>query len=129
MWPNCSRAEPGRVAEALARVVGLDVSEVAAQVRARAAKYLSARAKVHPSHDRFVAAQAAALELVVESGGRAAEPAQLMFQQLYQGPQKKPHATQAPDVVEWLEERTFFTEIQRPELVGASRRPVAGLAS
>jgi hypothetical protein len=55
------------------------VSEVAAEVRTRAAKYLSAKAKVHPSHDRFVAAQAAAIELLVERGGPLAEPARLMF--------------------------------------------------
>jgi superfamily II DNA or RNA helicase len=107
-------AEVGGVAEALASAVGLSVREVAADVRARAAKYLSAKAKVHPSHDRFVAAQAAAIELVVERGGPLAEPAGLVFQQVYQGAEKKPHASQAPDVVEWLEERTFFTEIQRP---------------
>jgi hypothetical protein len=74
----------------------------------------SAKAKVHPSHDRFVAAQAASLELVAESGGRPAELAQLVYQQVYRGLAKKPHAGHAPDVVEWLEERTFFTEIQRP---------------
>jgi hypothetical protein len=108
-------AEPGHVAQELARAVGLGVSEVGAQVRARAAKYLSAKAKVYPSHDRFIAAQAAALELVVESGGQLAELAHLVFQQVYQGLTKLPHAAQAPDVVEWLEERTFFTEIQRPD--------------
>jgi len=108
-------AESGGVAKALASAVGLGVSEVAAEIRARAAKYLSAKAKVHPSHDRFVAAQAAAIELVVERAGPLAEPARLMFQQVYQGAQKKPHASQAPDLVEWLEERTFFTEIQRPD--------------
>jgi len=108
-------ADSGRVAEALASAVGLGVSEVAVQVRARAAKYLSSKAKVHPSHDRFVAAQAAALELVFERGGPLAEPAGLVFQQVYQGTEKKPHASQAPDVIEWLEERTFFTEIQRPD--------------
>jgi hypothetical protein len=32
-----------------------------------------------------------------------------------EGAEKKFHASQPPDVVEWLEERTFFTEIQRPD--------------
>jgi hypothetical protein len=108
-------AEAGGVAEALASAVGLSVSEVGAEVRARAAKYLSAKAKVHPSHDRFVAAQAGAIKLLDERGGPLAEPARLVFQQVYQGAEKKPHASQPPDVVEWLEERTFFTEIQRPD--------------
>ena len=108
-------AESGHVAKALASAVEMSFSEVAAEVRARAAKYLSAKAKVHPSHDRFIAAQAAAIELLVNRGGPLAEPAALVFQQLYQGTEKKPHAFQAPDVVEWLEERTFFTEIQRPD--------------
>ena len=62
-----------------------------------------------------ISAQAAALELVFERGGPLAEPAGLVFQQVYQGTEKKPHASQAPDVIEWLEERTFFTEIQRPD--------------
>jgi hypothetical protein len=108
-------AEPGRVTEALASAVGLGVNAVAAQVRDRAAKYLSAKAKVYPSHDRFVAAQAAAFELVLERGGSLAEAAMPVFQQVYQGAAKKPHALQAPDLVEWLEERTFFTEIQKPD--------------
>ena len=103
------------MAKALASAFGLGVSEVAVEVRARAAKYLSSKAKVHPSHDRFVAAQAAAIEFVVERGGPLAETAELVFQQVYQGAEKKPHASQAPDVIEWLEERTFFTEIQRPD--------------
>jgi hypothetical protein len=109
------RAESGGVAKALASAFGLGVSEVAVEVRARAAKYLSSKAKVHPSHDRFVAAQAAAIEFVVERGGPLAEAAELVFQQVYQGAEKKPHSSQAPDVIEWLEERTFFTEIQRPD--------------
>ena len=109
------KAEAGSVAKALASTVGLSDSEVAAEVRTRAKKYLSAKAKVHPSHDRFVAAQAAAIELLYERGGPLAEPARLIFQQVYQGAEKKPHAPQPPELVEWLEERTFFTDIQRPE--------------
>jgi hypothetical protein len=108
-------AEAGGVAKALARSVGLSDSEVAAEVRTRAAKYLSAKAKVQPSHDRFVAAQAGAIELLCVRGGPLAEPASLIFRQVYQGAEKKPHASQPTEVVEWLEERTFFTEIQRPE--------------
>ena len=109
------KAESGGVAKALASAFGLDVSEVAVEVRARAAKYLSSKAKVHPSHDRFVAAQAATIQFVIDRGGPLAEAAELVFQQVYQGAEKKPHASQAPDVIEWLEERTFFTEIQRPD--------------
>ena len=108
-------AEAGGVAKALASAVGLSVSQVAVEVRDRAAKYLSAKAKVHPSHDRFVAAQAGAIKLLSERGGSLVEPARLVFQQVYQGTEKKPHSLQAPEVVEWLEEQTFFTEILRPD--------------
>ena len=115
MLADVLMAESGRVVESLARAIGLGVGEVTAQVRTRAAKYLSAKAKVHPSHDRFIAAQAAAIEFLAEHAGPLAEAASLIFQQVYEGTEKKPHASQAPDVIEWLEERTFFTEIQRSD--------------
>jgi len=106
--------EPGRVAERLSETLGLDKPEAARRVQAGAAKFLSGRAKKFPSHDRFVAAQAAALELLSKSGAAVSAAALVIFKQVYQSETKLLHATQAPDVLEWLEEQTFFTELQRP---------------
>lgn len=107
--------EPGRVADRLAETLGLDKTEVSLRVQTRAAKFLSGRARKYPSHDRFIAAQAAALELLIERGADLSDAARTTFQQVYQGEIKLPHATQAPNVLEWLEEQTFFTELARPE--------------
>lgn len=110
-------AAPGDVVPRLAHAMGTSLEQVADQVRARAAKYLSGKTKRHPGHDRFVAAQAAALEWLAESPGQP-ELARVIFQEIYRGHEKKPHATEAPDLIEWLEEPTFFSEVQRSEWAG-----------
>lgn len=109
--------EPGRVVEKLSETLGLDQPEAARRVQAEAAKFLSGQAKKFPSRDRFVAAQAAALELLGKSEAAVGPTASVIFQQLYQSETKLRPATQAPDVSEWLEAKTFFTELQRPEWI------------
>ena len=106
--------ETADVIRELAAVLVIEEQELRERIRERAAKYLS-RAKVHPGRDRFIAAQAAAVELLSEKTGERADRGRLVFQEVYQSEVKKPHAAQAPDVAEWLEQATFFTEIQRPE--------------
>ena len=107
--------EPGQVARSLAETLGIDQAALRSQLREHAAKFLSARARRHPSHDRFVAAQAAALELLIERDTNSREAARIVFQQVYQSEIKLPPAAEAPELLEWLAEKTFFTELQRPD--------------
>jgi hypothetical protein len=107
--------EPGQVAEALASATGHSRPELVVEIQRRAASFLSGKASRHPRYSRFVAAQAAALELLTERKGEKSDFARVVFEQAYQGEIQKPPASRAPDVLSSLEERTFFTELLRPE--------------
>jgi len=107
--------EPGQVVDGLASVTGRSRLELKAEVQNRAVRFLSARVTKHPAYARFAAAQAAALELLGESKSTKAEFARLIFRQVYLSEAKKPHANQPLDVLPSLEERTFFTELLKPQ--------------
>jgi hypothetical protein len=107
---------PELAPERLAAVLGLGQEAVVGELQARAAKFLST-AKKHPARDRFVAAQASALELLAEQSSPVGDAARVVYQEIYQAEIKKPHASRAPDVFPSLDQKTFFTEILRPEWV------------
>lgn len=108
-------SQPGHVATQLTYELGVTLDVLRAEVQRRAVRFLSARTTKHPVSARFLAAQAAALELLGESGGAKAPLARLIFEQVYQGEERRPSATKAVDVADSLEERTFYTELLKPE--------------
>ena len=108
---------PERVLESLANELRMSGSELREAVRGRAAKYLS-RAKRHGGGDRTEAAQAAAVEILKELPGGLGARARVVWHERYETTIKMPHAVDAPDLAEWLEQPTFFTELRRPDREG-----------
>jgi superfamily II DNA or RNA helicase len=110
-------AEPGRVVESLAAVLGLSVDATAGKVRQLAARYLSRKAKVVTRASRMEAAQAAALELLRTCRDPVvAAHAGIMWDERYRMSVAREAAREAPlEVAVALERITFFTELRRPE--------------
>lgn len=109
--------EPDETLEALASATRLDLHALRDRHREVAASFLS-DAKTVENGPRFEAAQAAALELLAE---RADEPlrtrALVLLRDRYRVA-RRPHGKarkDAPDVIAALTQRTFFSELQRPE--------------
>jgi len=107
-------AEPGGVATALGRRLGLTHRELREHVGQLGRKYLS-RAKRQPRADRMRAAQAAALELLAGRSDPLSDRARVVWHERFEGAVRGPHAAEAPDLLPGLEHATFFTELRRPE--------------
>lgn len=105
---------PGDVLRSLARALGRDPERVREELRRRAARFLT-RAKKHASADRLEAAQAAAVEMLKDLPGDLGARARVVWQERFANAQRRPHADEAPDVADRLEQATFFTELRRPE--------------
>jgi hypothetical protein len=105
---------PGQVLAALAGALNMDPDLVREELRRRAARFLS-RAKRHPSADRLEAAQAAAIEMLKEHPGDLGVRARVVWLARYSNSKRKPHAEEAPDVSDRLEQATFFTELRRED--------------
>ncbi len=103
-----------RVLATLGQLLAMDTDELRRTIRVRAAKFLS-RAMHASSVDRMEAAEAAAVELMRELPGELGSRARVLWHERFEASVKKPHAVQAPDVADWLEKSTFFTELARPE--------------
>ena len=109
MWQRCLASSRGRWRTALATVdLAARCRNSTAEIQRRAVRFLSARTTRHPAYARFVAAQAAALELLGDSKNAKAEFARLVFEQVYQGEAKRPHATKPLDVLPSLGGADFF---------------------
>ncbi len=110
-------ARSGFVLEALARAVGLSTTAAAQEVRTRAVKYLSRKAKVATRVSRMEAAQAAALELLRDRGDDdIALRARVVWEERYRASMAQPAAREAPaEIANALERSTFFTDLRRPE--------------
>ncbi len=107
---------PGEVTPRLAAELGVDTDRLRIGLQARSMRYLS-KAKKHARADRFEAVQAAAMEWLKDSKGPHQEHAQVIWDQRFKSSLRLRHATEAPDIGDWLELRTFFTELrQRPAL-------------
>lgn len=109
---------PGNVLAQLARVLGVDEPTLREKLRTRAGRFLG-RAKKVARADRFLAAQAAAVELLHETAGPWQDDARVVwnarFRQL-----NRPRSAAAPDIADYLELPTFFTELRaRPALQAA----------
>lgn len=109
-------AQPGEVVDTLAVTLGLARTSTVNAVRERAACYLSKRAKVVTRAARMEAAQAAALELLMERPTSLAARAGIVWHERYRASRLRDHAVEAPaEIAHALETATFFTELRRPE--------------
>ena len=77
--------EPRDVSHKLSETLGVERAVLLTEIRSRAAKYLSGRAKKHPRRDQFVAAQAAALELLQSQVSEVGSTARLVHENVYRG--------------------------------------------
>lgn len=108
---------PGNVETHLASVLGVEREKLRAELRERSARFLSSDAKKHARADRFEAVQAAAIERLKEHVNPHQAAARVVWQQRFESSAPPSHAAVAPDIADWLELRTFFTELRRrPEL-------------
>jgi hypothetical protein len=107
---------PGEVEGRLARALGIERSALRTGLRERSKRFLS-RAKKHARADRFEAVQAAAVEWLKECPGAHQESARRVWHERFESSLQVRHAQEAPDIGDWLELKTFFTELRlRPEL-------------
>lgn len=118
--------EPGVVADALGRTVGLELSEMREQLRHRAARFIG-RAKKPARGDRFEAVQAAAIQWLSETAGVHQELARVIWHTRFEGCSKG--AGEPLDIAGWLEERTFFTELRKRPALRAKILPASKASS
>lgn len=105
---NC---QPGQVETTLAAALHLSTEELRNGLRYRSRKYLSS-ARKHPRADRFEAVQAAAIEWLRDSDGPLQERAQVVWHERFESSLQAKQATEAPEIGNWLELKTFFTEVR-----------------
>ncbi|MBL9005053.1 MAG: DEAD/DEAH box helicase family protein [Myxococcales bacterium] len=110
-------AQPGTVLISLATVLGMSPAAATEKIQNLAARYLSRKAQDIPRGARMEAAQASALELLSTGAqGTIRQRAEIIWQDRYRASQLSEHAKAAPrEIVNSLEESTFFTELRRPE--------------
>ncbi len=110
-------APPGGVVDVLAAALALSRSDLVEALRSRGARYISKRAKRVTRGAAMEAAQAAALELLIEHGDSPyALRAGTIWEERYQASVLREHARVGPpELANALEQRTFFTELRRPE--------------
>lgn len=107
---------PGEVEETLGRVLHVSREELRVQLQERSRRFLT-RAQKPARADRFEAVQAAAMEWLKDHDGPHKELAVAVWRERHESSLRRSHAMQAPDIGDWLELRTFFTELrQRPNL-------------
>lgn len=108
--------DPGDVWPHLLAALGGDESVVRGALRERGRRYLS-DAKRHQPADRFEAAQAAALELLIESALPCRERAEMVWRARFEVWRRHPCRREAPELAECLGTETLLTELRRrPEL-------------
>ncbi len=107
---------PAEAEAALATALGKDPTALRQDLRKRSAKYLP-RVKKLTRADMYEAVQAAAVEALSEHRGSHQEFARIVFEQRFRPSIAAAPAVEAPDIADWLEHRTFFTELrERPRL-------------
>lgn len=115
-------AEPGGVLDALSSALALPTTAAVDQLRRRAARYISKRAKVVTRAARMEASQAAALEMLKDRSGELATRAGIIWDERYRASEFREHATDSPqEIAHALERATFFTELRRPEYADLRR--------
>ena len=116
--------EPGQVATQLAKVLGISQAALRKQLRERAKRFLT-RARRHGRADLFEASQAAAMEWLKDHAGPYQEGARLIWHERFESAARLAHAVEAPDIIQWLELRTFFTELRARDELRSRLWPVS----
>lgn len=117
------RCRPGHVEENLASVLGVERTRLRQELRNLSRRFLP-RVQKLTRIDRYEAVQAAAIELLHKQSGPLQERAGIIWRERFQIDQVSP-ATDAPDIGDWLELKTFFTEIREQPKLRAALWPVS----
>lgn len=102
---------PGEVEGRLSQALGVGSDELKSLLRERSKRYLS-RAKKPARADRFEAVQAAAVELLKDKEGPHQEGGRVVWHQRFETSIRYHHAVEAPEVDNYLQLPTFFTELR-----------------
>jgi hypothetical protein len=108
--------EPGQVQEALLRFLGIDENVFKVELRERARKFLPRAEKLNRGN-LFEAAQAAAIEWIMDRSGPHQERAKIIWRKKYSVFVRMEPRLQSPDLTRWLELPTFFTELRKNEVI------------
>ena len=107
---------PGEVESKLVSAIGVSRDELREGLRRRSALFLST-AKKPARADRFDAVQAAAIQWLKDIAGPCQHAARIVWHERFEGSGPTRHAADAPPIGNWLELKTFFTELrERNEL-------------
>ena len=107
--------EPVRVDDPKQRLVvalATDRDELRMLLRERSKGFLS-RAKRHARADRFEAVQASAIEWLKDQKGEYQEQARIVWRERFRDSLRNAPTTEAPEIGDWLEAPTFFTELRQ----------------
>ena len=102
---------PGQVEATLAELLQRSREDFRSELRERS-RYFLTRARRPSRTDRFEAVQAAAVKWLTEVPGEHQGAARIVWHERFEASQPAVHATEAPDIGDWLEQRTFFTELR-----------------
>lgn len=102
---------PDHVEESLACSIGVSREELREELRRRSAMFLST-AKKPARADRFEAVQAAAIEWLKDVTGPFQHAARVVWHERFESSRPTRHAADAPPIGNWLELKTFFTELR-----------------
>lgn len=106
-------SSPNHVTTDLAESVGLDVNTLRLELQQRSGRFLSGKAKKLVRADRFDAVQAAAIELLADRTGPLQEKARVVWREFYETFAQKPATKNPPEIGDWLELPTFFTQLRK----------------
>ncbi|MEI6809178.1 MAG: DEAD/DEAH box helicase [bacterium] len=107
---------PGEVLDRFAEYVALDPAAARDGIRRRSSQYLPCSLKLTRS-DRFEAVQAAAVEWMKEKDGPLKARAATLWHEWFASCTRKNPSAQAPEIGDWIELKTFFTQLRlRPTL-------------
>ena len=108
---------PGEVQTRLGEVLGMPAEQLRSGLRDRSRRFLSGRAKKHAAADRYEAVQAAAVEWLKDRPGPHQALARIVWRERFEQACPLTQASQAPEIGDWLDLPTFFTELRkRPQL-------------
>ena len=108
---------PGKVQTKLAEVLGVPVEQLRSGLHDRSRRFLSGRGKKHAAADRYEAVQAAAVEWLKDRPGPHQALARIVWRERFEQACPLTQASQAPEIGDWLDLPTFFTELRlRPQL-------------
>ena len=116
--------EPAATTARMAAALDTTVEDLRAQLQPKSQKFLPKVKKVARA-DRFEAVQAAAVEWLKDVAGPHQELAKVVWHARFEFSAPRTHAIEAQPIGDWLELRTFFTELRKRPALRERIWPVA----